>query len=105
VRIVGAEISRFDPRGQVAAERWDDLCDPLDCFFDPLSNYGTRPLCTRRSPTIPASKSNGSYHQLLGYGIHLASGHGSPVGIVKPLSFLQIVPQLVNPALVFCLGL
>ncbi len=104
MRIVGAKISRFDPRGQVATERGNDLCDPLDTLLDPLGDGRTRPLCIRRGPTIPASKSNGS-RQLFGYGIQLAAGPGSPLGIVKSLSLLRILPQLVNPLLVFCLGL
>jgi hypothetical protein len=42
---------------------------------------------------------------LFDYGIHLAAGPGSRVGIVKPLSLLRILPQVVNAALVLGLGL
>jgi hypothetical protein len=34
--IVRAEVPRLDSDSQVAAERGDNLCNPLDSFFDPL---------------------------------------------------------------------
>ena len=103
VRIVGAEVSRLDSRGQVAAERGDDLRDSVDSLFDPLGDGRTRPFGFRRRAPVPAAESDGS-GQLLGYGVHLATVLGSTVEIVKPLRLLRIFPQIVNAALVFCLG-
>jgi hypothetical protein len=104
VWIVTAEVSCLDSRGQVAAERRHDLSDSVDSLFDPLGDGRTRPFGLGRTASIPAAESDGN-GQLLGYRVHLAAGPGSTVGIVKPFRLLQIVPQLNNPALVFCLGL
>jgi hypothetical protein len=104
VRIVRAEVSRLDSRGQVVAERGEDVCDSVDSLFDPLGHGRARPLSFGRRPPVPAAESDGS-GQLLGYHVHLGTGAGSTVGIVKPRRLLQIVSQLVNPLPVFCLGL
>ncbi len=102
--IVGAEVSRLDSRGQVAAERGDDLSDSVDSLLDPLGDGRTRPFGFGRRAPVPAAESDGS-GQLLGYAVHLAAGPGSTVEIVKPLRLLRIFPQLVNAAPVFSLGL
>src|SRR6266513_2602591 len=101
---IRAEVSRPDSRGQVAAERWDDLRDSVDSLFDPLGDGCKRPFGFGRRAPVPAAKSDGS-GELLGYGVYLAASSGSTVGIVKPLGLLKVVSQLVNPALVFCFGL
>ena len=50
--------------------------DHLDDPFQPIA-------------PVPAAESNGN-GQLFGYGVHLAAGLGSTVGIVKPLGVFQI---------------
>src|SRR4029077_2181538 len=102
--MVRAEVSCLDSRGQVAAERGHDLSDSIDSLFDALGDRRTRAFGIRGRASVPATQSNGS-GQLFGYSVHIAADLGNTVGIVKPLGLLQVIPQLVNPALVFCLGL
>ena len=87
----------------MVTEGWDCVADFLDGPPNTFCHGRTGSFGIGRRPTIPTSKPDGS-RQLLGYGIHLATGLGGTVGIVKTLSLLQIAPQLVNPLFVFCLG-
>jgi hypothetical protein len=54
VRIIGAEVSSFDPGGQVVTQRWDCLADFWDGFLNTFGHGRTRSFGVRRSPTVPA---------------------------------------------------
>src|SRR5947208_16409064 len=54
VRIIGAEVSSFDPSGQVVTQRWDCLADFLDGFLNTFGHGRTRSFGVRGSLAVPA---------------------------------------------------
>ena len=58
--IVGAEVSRLDPSGQVLAERGIDLSDFVDSRFDSLGDARTCPFGFGRRGPVSAAESDGS---------------------------------------------
>src|SRR6266513_5345849 len=58
VRIIGAEVSSFDPSGQVVTQRWDFLADFSDGLLNTFGHRRTRSFGVRGSPAVPAPESD-----------------------------------------------
>src|SRR6266478_770041 len=58
VRIIGAEVSSFDPSSQVVTQRWDCLADFSDGFLNTFGHGRTRSFGARGSLAVPAPESD-----------------------------------------------
>src|SRR4030095_14793126 len=57
--VVGAEVSRLDPTGQVVSERRDCLADFSDVFPNRLGHSRTRPFGVRAALAISTTEPDG----------------------------------------------
>jgi hypothetical protein len=104
VRIIGAEVTSFDPGSQVVTEGWDCVADFLDGIFDTFCYSRTRSFGVRGSLAVPAPQSDGGC-KIVRDRLHLILRLGVALRIFESLCLVQLLAQLVEPALIFCFRL
>src|SRR5262245_65981744 len=85
-------------------ERWNCLADLLNCIFYTLCDSRTRSFGVRGGLAVPAAQSDGRC-KIVRDRLHLVLGLGLPLRIFESLCFVQLLAQLVEPALIFCFRL
>jgi hypothetical protein len=101
VRIIGAKVSSFDPSGQVVPQRRDCLAGFLDGFLNTFGHGRARSFGVRGSPAVPAPDADRG-GEMVGNRLQLVLNRGPPLRVVESFCLVQLLPQIIDPAFVFC---